>query len=208
MAEINLTKGANVNLAKEEPGVTKFLIGLGWNASGGSNPWDLDASVFPCRYDADRNPILIDPKAFVYFNNLVSKDGAIVHSGDNTTGDGDGDDEQITVDISKLNPEVDEIIVAVTIYDGAKRGQNFGGVRNAYIRVADANNSEQASNPRKHIARYDLSDDAGPTTALQFGSFYKDNSGSWRFKALGHGANATLGDFVAMLAPGATITGG
>lgn len=207
MDTINLTKGSNVNLSKSAPGVSKFVIGLGWNANP-SNPPDLDASAFPCVRDANGDPKLLSPasSSFVFYGNLKSADGAIVHSGDNLTGDGDGDDEQIVIDTALLNPAVDEIIIAVTIHEAQARGQNFGLVRNAYVRILDA--VALAANPNENpIAKYDLEEDAGGATALQFGTLYKKD-GEWRFKALGVTANVGLKEFVESLAPaGTTITG-
>lgn len=207
MDTINLTKGANVNLSKVAAGSTKFIIGLGWNANP-SNPPDLDASAFPCQRDANGDPKLLSPanQSFVFYGNLKSADGAVVHSGDNLTGDGDGDDEQIVIDTALLDPRVDEVIIAVTIHEAASRGQNFGLVRNAYVRILDA--AEFAASPAANpIAKYDLEEDAGGATALQFGTLYRKD-GEWRFKALGVPASASLGDFVKMLAPaGTNVTG-
>lgn len=211
---INLTKGSNVNLSKTAPGVGRFVIGLGWNANP-QNPPDLDASAFPCVKDANGDPKLLSPasSSFVFYGNLKSADGAIVHSGDNLTGDGDGDDERITIDTSLLNPAVDEIIVAVTIHEAVARNQNFGLVRNAYVRVYEeaALLAAEAANPNLSdaelkalaIANYDLEEDAGGATALQFGTFYKKD-GDFRFKALGVPASVGLKEFVEMLAPAGT----
>ncbi|AFU88089.1 putative TerD-like bacterial stress protein [Caulobacter phage CcrColossus] len=211
---INLTKGSNVNLSKTAPGVSRFVVGLGWNPNP-QNPPDLDASAFPCVKDANGDPKLLSPasQSFVFYGNLKSADGAIVHSGDNLTGDGAGDDERITIDTSLLNPAVDEIIVAVTIHEAAARNQNFGLVRNAYVRVYEeaALLAAEAANPGMTeadykalaIANYDLEEDAGGATALQFGTFYKKD-GEFRFKALGVPAAASLADFVKLLAPAGT----
>lgn len=201
---INLSKGQNVNLSKVAAGASKFVIGLGWNANP-SNPPDLDASAFPCQRDANGDPKLLSPanQSFVFYGNLKSADGAIVHSGDNLTGDGDGDDEQIVIDTALLDPRVDEVIIAVTIHEAQARNQNFGLVRNSYVRILDA--AALAADPNAQpIAKYDLEDDAGNATALQFGTLYKKD-GEWRFKALGVPASASLKDFVQMLAPAGTV---
>lgn len=155
---INLTKGSNVNLSKVAGGSTKFVIGLGWNAAQQNPAIDLDASAFPCVRDANGDPKLLSPAntSFVFYGNLQSADGAIVHSGDNLTGDGDGDDEQIVIDTALLDPRVDEVIIAVTIHDAAARNQNFGLVRNSYVRILDA--AALAADPNENpIAKYDLS---------------------------------------------------
>jgi len=215
LTTINLTKGANVNLAKAAPGAQRFVFGLGWNANP-SNPPDLDAAAYPCSTNAAGDPELLSPaeKSFVFFGNLTSADGAIVHSGDNLTGDGDGDDERITIDTSKLDSRVDSIILGVAIFKAKERGQTFGLVRNAYVRVYDAAVLEaaEAANPNMtdaelkalSLGNYDLEEDAGASTAFQFGTFYKKD-GEWRFKALGVGADGDLGSFVELLSPGAVI---
>ncbi len=209
---ILLTKGANVNLAKDAPGSTRFVFGLGWDTKA-----DLDAAAYPCHRDEQGNPRLLSPShtSFVYFRNLTSADGAITHSGDNLTGDGDGDDERITVDTSKLNSQIDEIILGVAIFNAAALGQTFGLVRGAYVRIYDAAVLEaaEAASPTPltqaelkalSIAEYDLEEDAGAFTAFQFGSLYTKNN-EWRFKALGVGAMGDLGTFVELLDPTATV---
>jgi tellurium resistance protein TerD len=212
---INLTKGANVNLSKVAPGAGRFVVGLGWNPNPANAP-DLDAAAYPCTVGPNGEPTLLTPagSSFVFFGNLKSADGAIVHSGDNLTGDGDGDDERITIDTSKLDSRVSEIIIGVAIFEGAKRNQTFGLVRNAYVRVYDAAALEAAEAAKPNmsdaelkalaIAHYDLEEDAGQYTAFQFGTFYQKDS-DWRFKALGVGAAGDLGTFVELLAPGAAV---
>lgn len=179
---ISLTKGGNVSLSKEAPGIAKTTVGLGWNprVTDGVG-FDLDSVAFlvnengKVRSDAD----------FIFFNNLKSVDGSVVHNGDNRTGEGDGDDETMSVDLSKVPADVAKIIFAVTIYDGQARGQNFGQVGNAYIRVMnDANGSE--------IARYDLSEDGSTESAMIFGELYRHN-GEWKFRAVGQGFAGGLG---------------
>lgn len=183
---ISLTKGGNVSLTKEAPGITKTTVGLGWNPRvTDGQAFDLDAIAFlvnesgKVRADSD----------FIFFNNLKSSDGSVVHNGDNRTGEGDGDDETLSVDLSKVPADVAKIIFAVTIYDGQGRNQNFGQVGNAYIRVInDAGGSE--------IARYDLSEDSSTETAMIFGELYKHGS-EWKFRAIGQGFAGGLGPLAA-----------
>ncbi|USN15377.1 tellurium resistance protein [Brevundimonas phage vB_BpoS-Kikimora] len=217
MSVINLSKGANINLSKDAPGIARFVIGLGWNANPNNTP-DLDASVLPCTKDASGEPKLPDAKSFVFYGNLSSTDGAILHSGDNLTGDGDGDDERIAIDTTKLNAAVDDILIVVTIHEAVQRGQNFGLVRNAYVRLYDADKlaAAESANPNLSdaelnnlaLARYDLEEDAGNYTALVFGELYSKD-GDWRFKARGEGRNQSLQDLVTSYLPaGVTATGG
>lgn len=173
---ISLTKGGNVSLTKVAPTLTKMNIGLGWDvrATDGA-AFDLDAIAFiqnntsKVRSDSD----------FIFFNNKTSSCGSVVHQGDNLTGDGDGDDEVISVDLSKVPSDVDKLDVCVTIYDAATRKQTFGQVSNAFIRIVDAVSNTE-------IARYDLSEDGSTETALVFGQLYRHNS-EWKFKAIGQG---------------------
>jgi tellurium resistance protein TerD len=173
---ISLQKGGNVNLSKESPGLSKMMVGLGWDvrATDGA-AFDLDGVVFmlnqsgKVRTDAD----------FVFYNNLKSTDGSVVHSGDNRTGAGDGDDETVTIDLARVPADVDKIVVAVTIHDADARRQNFGMIGKAFIRcVNTANNSE--------ITRYDLSEDSSTETAMVFGEVYR-NGADWKFRAIGQG---------------------
>jgi tellurium resistance protein TerD len=179
---VSLSKGGNVSLSKEEPGLEKVLIGLGWDTrSTDGTDFDLDASAFllavgdRVRGDGD----------FIFYNNLRSTDGSVEHTGDNRTGEGDGDDEALKVDLTKVPAEVQKIAVAVTIHDGEARRQSFGMVSNAFIRVAnDATGRE--------IARYDLTEDASTETAMVFGEVYRHN-GEWKFRAVGQGYKGGLG---------------
>lgn len=179
---ISLQKGGNVNLSKEAPGMKKMLIGLGWNlrATDG-DAFDLDGSVFllgaggKVRSDAD----------FVFYNQNKSSDGSVVHSGDNRTGEGEGDDESITVELDKVPANVEKIAVCVTIHDGEAKRQNFGMVASAYVRCVDAVTNAE-------VARYDLSEDASVETAMIFGEIYRHN-GEWKFKAVGQGFKGGLG---------------
>jgi tellurium resistance protein TerD len=179
---ISLQKGGNVNLSKEAPGLSKMVVGLGWDtrATDGAG-FDLDGAVFlvnaegKVRSDAD----------FVFYNNLKSVDGSVVHSGDNTTGAGDGDDETVTIELGKVPVDVDKIILAVTIHDAEARKQNFGMVSKAFIRCVNAAGNAE-------IARYDLSEDGSTEAAMIFGEVYRAGA-DWKFKAIGQGFKGGLG---------------
>ncbi|GAC80377.1 MULTISPECIES: TerD family protein [Gordonia] len=173
---VSLTKGGNVSLTKEAPGLTAVSIGLGWDVrSTTGTDFDLDGSAIAL--NADKKAV--SDQHFIFFNNLRSPDGSIEHTGDNTTGDGDGDDEVINVDLAGVPPEIGSIVFPVSIYDADARSQSFGQVRNAFIRVVNrANGSE--------IARYDLSEDASTETAMVFGELYR-NGADWKFRAIGQG---------------------
>jgi tellurium resistance protein TerD len=173
---ISLSKGGNVSLTKEAPGLQKGTIGLGWDTrTTGGQPFDLDASAIGV--DADGR--VLSDQHFVFFNNTRSPDGAIEHSGDNVTGEGAGDDEQIRVDLTGAPAGLDRVVFPVSIYDAETRGQNFGQVRNAFIRVI--NQAGEAE-----ITRYDLSEDASTETAMVFGEVYR-NGAEWKFRAVGQG---------------------
>ena len=179
---ISLTKGGNVNLSKEAPNLTNIAVGLGWNprATDGQ-AFDLDAVAFlvnesgKVRADTD----------FIFFNNLKSSDGSVEHTGDNRTGEGDGDDEVIKVDLSKVPADVNKLVFCAVIYDGQARNQNFGQVANAYIRIVNTQGGAE-------VARYDLSEDSSTETAMIFGELYKNN-GEWKFRAVGQGFAGGLG---------------
>ena len=178
---VSLSKGGNVSLSKEAPGLTAVLVGLGWDARTTSGAdFDLDASAL--MVDAS-NKILGD-SYFVFFNNLTSPDGSVEHTGDNLTGDGDGDDEVIKVNLAAVPAQVDKIVIAVSIYEAESRGQSFGQVRNAYIRVLNQTDNGE-------IARYDLSEDASTETAMIFGEIYR-NGNEWKFRAVGQGYSSGL----------------
>ena len=179
---ISLQKGGNVNLSKEAPTMTKMVVGLGWDtrATDGA-AFDLDAVGFvlnnagKVRADGD----------FIFFNNKQNAEGSVVHGGDNRTGDGDGDDETIIIDLSKMPADVEKVAVCVVIYDAEGRKQNFGQVSRAYVRILnDANQQE--------VARYDLSEDGSTEAAMIFGEVYR-NGGDWKFKAVGQGFKGGLG---------------
>jgi len=173
---ISLNKGGRLSLSKEAPGLTKVLVGLGWDSRATDGAaFDLDASAFmlgadgKARSDAD----------FIFYNQLKSSCGSVEHTGDNLTGEGEGDDEVIKVDLSQVPADVQKIAFTVTIHEAEQRKQNFGQVSNAYIRVVnDDNNTE--------ITRYDLAEDASTETAMIFGELYR-HSGEWRFAAVGQG---------------------
>lgn len=173
---VSLSKGGNVSLTKEAPGLTAVTVGLGWDArSTTGTDFDLDASAIMAGVSGK----VLSDGHFVFFNNLKSVDGSVEHTGDNLTGEGDGDDEQITVNLAAVPPEVDKIVFPVSIYDAAARSQSFGQVRNAFIRVIN-----QAGGTE--IARYDLSEDASTETAMVFGELYR-NGAEWKFRAVGQG---------------------
>ncbi|HEX8303952.1 MAG TPA: TerD family protein [Jatrophihabitans sp.] len=178
---VSLAKGGNVSLTKQAPGLSAVVIGLGWDERMTSGQaFDLDASALML---AASGRILSD-EHFVFFNNLASPEGSVEHTGDNLTGEGEGDDEQIKVDLSRVPPEVDRIVFPVSIYDADSRQQNFGQVRNAFIRVI--NQADGAE-----LARYDLSEDASSETAMIFGELYR-RSGDWKFRAVGQGYSSGL----------------
>ena len=173
---VSLTKGGNVSLTKEAPGLTAVTVGLGWDARSTTGAdFDLDASAIMAGVSGK----VLSDGHFVFFNNLKSVDGSVEHTGDNLTGEGDGDDEQISVNLAAVPPEVDKIVFPVSIYDAAARSQSFGQVRNAFIRVMN-----QAGGTE--IARYDLSEDASTETAMVFGELYR-NGAEWKFRAVGQG---------------------
>jgi tellurium resistance protein TerD len=178
---VSLSKGGNVSLTKEAPGLTAVLVGLGWDARTTSGQdFDLDASALMI---GTSGKILSDSH-FVFFNNLTSPDGSVEHTGDNLTGEGEGDDEVIKVNLAGVPAECDKLVFTVSIYDAEARGQSFGQVRNAYIRIVN-----QAGGGE--IARYDLSEDASTETAMLFGEVYR-NGAEWKFRAVGQGYTSGL----------------
>ena len=173
---VSLSKGGNVSLTKEAPGLTEVVVGLGWDprVTDGSE-FDLDASVFI----VGENGKVLNDGSFVFYNTKTSPDGNVVHQGDNRSGAGEGDDEQVNVNLSGFAPETKKLVFAVTIHEADARKQSFGQVSNAYIRVLNKADG-------KEIARYDLSEDASTETAMVFGELYSHN-GEWKFKAIGQG---------------------
>ena len=164
---ISLQKGGNVNLSKEAPGLTKVVIGLGWDPrSTDGAAFDLDGSAFMLKADGK----VRGDSDFIFYNNLKSTDGSLVHNGDNTTGQGDGDDETLTVDLSTVPAEIDRLSFCVTIHEAEQRKQNFGMVGKAFIRCLNANGNAE-------LARYDLSEDSSVETAMIFGELYRAGAG-------------------------------
>ena len=180
---VSLQKGQKVSLSKEHAGLSKMMVGLGWDeaqkAKGGffaakPKPIDCDASALLLK-----NGRLCDKSDIVYFGNLGHKTGAIQHMGDNLTGAGDGDDEQILVDLGKIPAEYDRIVIVVNIYQAVSRKQHFGMIKNAFIRLVDQRNNGE-------MCKYNLSDDYSGMTAMIFGEIYRHN-GEWKFSAVGQG---------------------
>ncbi|MBV6697381.1 TerD family protein [Kitasatospora aureofaciens] len=173
---VSLAKGGNVSLSKEAPGLSAVIVGLGWDVRTTTGAdYDLDASALLCNALGK----VVSDQHFVFFNNLRSPEGSVEHSGDNLTGGGDGDDEQIKVDLSRVPADVAKVVFPVSIYDADARMQNFGQVRNAFIRIVNQANGQE-------IARYDLSEDASTETAMVFGELYR-NGVEWKFRAIGQG---------------------
>jgi tellurium resistance protein TerD len=173
---VSLSKGGNVSLTKEAPGLTAVTVGLGWDVRTTTGAdFDLDASAIAVNTAGK----VYSDQHFIFFNNRQSPDQAIVHTGDNLTGQGEGDDEQINANLAGMPADIDKIVFVVSIYDGDNRNQNFGQVRNAFIRVVN-----QAGGTE--IARYDLSEDAATETAMVFGELYR-NGAEWKFRAVGQG---------------------
>ena len=179
---ISLNKGGNLSLSKSDPGLKKISVGLGWDVRETEGmDFDLDASCFltgetgKVRSDAD----------FIFYNQLQTPDGSVQHTGDNLTGEGEGDDESIIVDLSAISPDIFKLAFSVTIHDAPARGQNFGQVSAAFIRVVNVETNNE-------IVRYDLSEDASTETAMIFGEVYR-NAGEWKFRAVGQGFAGGLG---------------
>ncbi|APT46071.1 TerD family protein [Bacillus safensis] len=179
---IQLSKGQRVDLTKTNPGLTKVMIGLSWdtNKYSGGAEFDLDASAFlvdannRCQQDTD----------FVFYNNLQHPSGSVTHTGDNRTGEGDGDDEQILVDFSKIPANIDRIGITVTIHDAEARSQNFGQVSNAFVRVVNEEGGEE-------LIRFDLGEDFSIETAVVVCELYRHGN-DWKFNAIGSGFSGGL----------------
>lgn len=173
---VSLSKGGNVSLSKEAPGLTAVIIGLGWDVrTTTGTDFDLDASALLLNNSGKVG----NDQHFIFFNNLKSPDGSVEHTGDNITGEGEGDDEQIKVNLATVPPEIEKIVFPVSIYDAETRQQSFGQVRNAFIRVLNQANGEE-------LARYDLTEDASTETAMVFGELYRHGA-EWKFRAIGQG---------------------
>jgi tellurium resistance protein TerD len=178
---INLQKGQ-----RESLNAPAFVIGLGWdtNSTSTGTGFDLDASIFIL----GENKKLLSDSHFVFYNNLKSPDGAVEHTGDNLTGDGDGDDEQIKINLSSIDANAAEICIVVTIHDAENRKQNFGQVRNSFIRIFETPSNTE-------ILKYELEEDFSVETAVEFGRIYKRNN-EWKFEAVGTGMKGGLEDFL------------
>ena len=178
---ISLSKGGNISLSKTDPSLDEIMIGLGWDArSTDGAPFDLDASAFLLKADGK----VRNDDDFCFYNQLTVGGGAVVHQGDNLTGAGDGDDEQVKVTLSMLPAEIDKVAVVVTIHEAEKRRQSFGQVSNAFIRLV--NNKTQ-----NEVTRFDLSEDASTETAITLGELYRAGS-EWKFRAVGQGYQGGL----------------
>lgn len=188
---ISLQKGQKVNLSKDHAGLSKVVVGLGWDEAkrekGGffspkPQPIDCDASAILLK-----NGRLFDKGDLIYFGNLRHRTGSVVHQGDNLTGAGDGDDEQIIVDLSSVPAEYDKIVFVVNIYQAVQRKQHFGMIQNAFIRLVDARNNNE-------MCKYNLSENYNGMTAMLFGEIYRHN-GEWKFNAMGQATtDASLGE--------------
>ncbi len=185
---ISLQKGQKVSLSKDNAGLAKVIVGLGWDEVKSSSGGGLFSSLFkaqPKPIDCDASAIMlkngkfVDQKDLVYYGNLRHKSGTVNHQGDNLTGEGEGDDEQIIIDLSKVPQEYDKIVIVVNIYQAVQRNQHFGLIENAFIRLVDARNN-------KEMCKYNLTDDYSGMTAMIFGEVYRHN-GEWKFSAIGQG---------------------
>lgn len=179
---INLSKGQKISLTKEAPGLKEAIIGLGWDTKlyDGGYDFDLDASAFLIGQNGRVNNDL----DFVFYNNLKHPSDSVIHTGDNRTGEGDGDDEQIIIDFSKVPENIAKVAITVTIHEAQARGQNFGQVSNAFVRITNKETGEE-------VLRYDLSEDFSVETALVFCELYRYN-GEWKFSAIGSGFQGGL----------------
>ena len=173
---VSLTKGGNVSLSKEAPGLTAVVVGLGWDArTTTGTDFDLDASAIMLKSDGK----VLSDSHFIFFNNKTSPDGSVEHTGDNMTGEGDGDDESIKVNLANVPADVEKIVFPVSVYEAETRQQGFGQVRNAFIRIVNQADGTE-------ITRYDLTEDASNETAMVFGEIYRNGS-DWKFRAVGQG---------------------
>ncbi len=178
---VSLSKGGNVSLTKTAPGLSAVTVGLGWDKRTTTGvDFDIDASAILL----DAGGKVTGDRDFVFFNNLTSSDGSVRHLGDNLTGVGEGDDEQIAVDLTAVPAGVQRIVFPVSIHDAATRAQSFGQVNRAFIRVVDQSG-------RQELARYDLTEDASAETAMVFGELYRNGS-EWKFRAVGQGWSSGL----------------
>lgn len=181
---ISLKKGEKINLTKDV-GLNSVKVGAGWdvNRYDGSKAFDIDLVIFEC----DENRKCLDDKHIIFYHNLTDPENAVTHTGDNRTGEGEGDDESATIDFSKVSDKVKYIVIAATIYDAVANSQNFGQIENAFIRAVNPTTNQEE-------ARYDLSEDFGINTSIILAEVYKNDSGEWQFKAKGEGFNKELVD--------------
>lgn len=183
---VSLSKGGNVSLSKEAPGLTAVVVGLGWDVrTTTGTDYDLDASALLCNESGK----VASDRHFVFYNNLTSPDGSVEHTGDNLTGEGDGDDEAIKVNLTGVPADITKIVFPVSIHDAQARGQSFGQVRNAFIRVVNQADGVE-------LARYDLTEDASTETAMVFGELYRHGT-EWKFRAVGQGYASGLAGIAA-----------
>ncbi|KEZ49040.1 MULTISPECIES: TerD family protein [Metabacillus] len=183
---ISLSKGQKIDLTKTNPGLTKVLVGLGWdtNKYDGGNDFDLDTSVFLL----DENGKAASEADFIFYNNLVGGNGSVEHTGDNRTGEGSGDDEVIKVNLSQVPASISKIAFTITIHDAEARSQNFGQVSNAYVRILNEDSNSE-------LIRYDLGEDFSIETAVVVGELYRHGA-EWKFNAIGSGYQGGLGSLV------------
>lgn len=176
MASLTLSKGSNLSLTKADPGLKLAMVGLGWDPRTTSGAdFDLDASAILI----GANGKVRNNDDFIFYNQLAAKDGSVVHQGDNRTGEGDGDDEQILINLDTVSPAIERVVIVVSIDQADSRGQNFGQVRDAYCRVVNQENDSE-------IVRFDLSEDAASETSMIFAEIYR-NGAEWKFRAVGQG---------------------
>ena len=176
MTSLSLSKGSNLSLTKADPGLERAMIGLGWDPRTTSgDAFDLDASALLLNSSGKVRA----QTDFIFYNQLATPDGAVVHQGDNRTGDGDGDDEQILIDLALLPADVDRVVIVVSIDQAVERHQNFGQIRDAFCRVVNQDTDRE-------VVRYDLSEDAASETSMIFAEIYR-NRGEWKFRAVGQG---------------------
>ncbi|GKW45660.1 MULTISPECIES: TerD family protein [unclassified Planococcus (in: firmicutes)] len=183
---INLSKGQKVDLTKSNPGLSKVVVGLGWdtNKYDGGQDFDLDSSVFLL----DASGKAASEADFIFYNNTIGAGGAVEHTGDNKTGEGEGDDEAVNIDLSAIPSSIEKVSFAITIHDAEARGQNFGQVSNSYVRIVNAGSNEE-------LIRYDLGEDFSIETAIVVGELYRHGA-EWKFNAIGSGYQGGLASLV------------
>ncbi|WP_240418258.1 TerD family protein [Paenibacillus periandrae] len=179
---ISLSKGQRIDLTKTNPGLTKVIVGLGWdtNKYNGGSDFDLDASAFMLYADGKAKGV----DDFVFYNNPKTPNGSVVHTGDNRTGEGEGDDEQIIMDFSLVPANIERVGITVTIHDAQARSQNFGQVSNAFVRIVDESNGRE-------VLRYDLGEEFSVETAVVICELYRQGP-DWKFQAIGSGFSGGL----------------